>query len=150
MTPEEMAPGFEFRPAWRLADPTLEADVLAFWKRLDLLPADVKPEERVKELVTVVYKDGEVAGVHTAAIGLLPQVRTKLAMVRSAVDPAHRRTRIAWAMTLHGRNQLEAWGREHPEERLGGPGAVIASRQPAERGGEAYWPAHRLTPVRYP
>jgi len=35
--------GFEVRPAWRRDDPEIEADAIAFWRRLDLLPKDVAP-----------------------------------------------------------------------------------------------------------
>ena len=45
MTPEELVPGYELRPAWRLEDPLVEADAIAFWTRLDFLPSGVAPEE---------------------------------------------------------------------------------------------------------
>jgi GNAT superfamily N-acetyltransferase len=123
--PEEYAPGFEFRPAWRLDDAAVEADAIAFWERLDLLPAGVQAAQRVKELVAVAYKDGAVAGVMTVELGILAQVRAKLAMIRSAVDPEHRRANIARALTFYTHECLSRWSAAHPEAKLAGLGAII-------------------------
>lgn len=139
-----MIPGFELRPAWRLDDARIEADAVAFWNRLNILPAGVKAEERAKELIAVAYKGDGIVGVHTATIGRLEQVRTRLAMLRSAVDPDYRRSRLSMALTLYSRALLERWARDNPEERLGGLGAIIESRQLAERGREPYWPQTRF------
>jgi hypothetical protein len=144
MSPEEMIPGFELRPAWRLNDTRIEADAVAFWNRLGILPGGVKPEERARELIAVAYKDGEIVGVHSATIGYLEQVRSRLAMLRSAVDPAHRRSRVSMALTLYSRALLERWARDNPEERLGGLGAIVEGRQLAERGKEPWWPQTRF------
>lgn len=142
--PEEMIPGLELRPAWRLNDTRIEADAIAFWERLHILPADVKPEDRAKELIAVVYKDARVVGVHTATIERVEQVRTRLAMLRSAVEPDYRRTRVSWALTLYSRALLERWSRDNPHERLGGLGAILESAQLAERAREPYWPQTRF------
>jgi hypothetical protein len=145
MTPEEMAPGFEFRPAWRLNDPRIEADAVDFWNRLGILPADVSPEDRAKELTAVAYKDGRIVGVHTARIERLEQVRARLAFIRSAVDPDCRRTRVSFALTLYTRELLHDWSRENPHERLAGLGAIVESEQLAvDRGKEPYWPTTRF------
>ncbi len=142
--PEEMIPGFELRPAWRLDDPQIEADAIAFWERLKLLAPGVAPEQRAKELIAVVYKDDRIVGVHTATIERVEQVRARLAMLRSAVDPNYRRTRISMALTLYSRALLERWSRENPHERLGGLGAILESAQLAERAREPWWPQTRF------
>ena len=144
MTPEEMIPGFELRPAWRLGDARIEADAIAFWTRLGILPAGVAPEQRAKALVAVAYKDDAIVGVHTAVIERVEQVRTRLAMVRSAVDPAHRRTHVSLALTLHSRNLLQVWAREHPEEQLGGLGALVGGPDLAARAEQPFWPQTRF------
>lgn len=144
MTPEELIPGFELRPAWRLGDSRIEADAIAFWRRLAILPPDVAPEQRAKELVAVVYRDDRIVGVHTATIERVEQVRTRLAMIRSAVDPEHRRTHVSMALTLYARALLERWSRAHPQERLGGLGAIVESQQLAERGKQPLWPQTRF------
>jgi hypothetical protein len=43
---------------WRRADAKVAADVVEFWKRLDVLPAGIAPEERAKELCTVARDSG--------------------------------------------------------------------------------------------
>lgn len=143
-SPEELIPGFELRPAWRRDDAQVEADAVAFWKRLDILPADVSPQQRVKELIAVAYKDGQVVGVNTATLERVEQVRARLAMLRGAVDPEHRRTHVAMALTLYSRALLERWSAENPHERLAGLGGIIESEQLAERGKQPYWPQTRF------
>jgi hypothetical protein len=143
-SPEELVPGFELRPAWRLGDMRIEADAIAFWSRLKLLPPNVAPEERAKELIAVVYKDDRIVGVHTATIERVEQVRTRLAMIRSAVDPDYRRTHVSMALTLYSRALLGRWSIEHPQERLGGLGAIVESAQLAERGKQPLWPQTRF------
>lgn len=144
MTPEELVPGYELRPAWRLEDPQIEADAIAFWTRLDILPSGVAPEQRAKELVAAAYKDGELVGVQTAVLERVEQVRTRLAMLRAAVDPAHRRRHVGTALTLTSRALLQAWARGHPGEQLGGLGALVGGEQLAERARQGFWPETRF------
>lgn len=139
-----MIPGYELRPAWRLEDPRIEADAIAFWTRLGILPPGVAPAKRAKELVAVVYKDDAVVGVQTAVIEKVEQVRARLAMIRGAVDPAHRRRHVATALTLYSRALLQAWSREHPDEQLGGLGALVGGEQLAERAKQGFWPQTRF------
>lgn len=143
-SPEAMIPGFELRPAWRLNDPRIEADAVTFWNHLGILPAGVAPEQRAKELIAVVYKDDRIVGVHSASIERVNQVRARLAMLRSAVDPDYRRTHISMALTLYSRTLLERWSSENPHERLAGLGAILESQQLAERGKQPYWPQTRF------
>ena len=140
MTPEELIPGYELRPAWRRDDPRIEADAIAFWGRLGILPPGVAPEQRAKELVAVAYREDEIVGVLTAVIERVEQVRTRLAMIRSAVDPAHRRAHVSLALTLHARALLAAWSRDHPDEKLGGLGALVGGGELAERARQPRWP----------
>lgn len=146
---EEMAPEFEFRDAWRRDDPGIEADAVDFWNRLNILPAGVRPEERAKELVAVAYKDGKIVGVQTAVLGRLEIVRARLGMLRSAVDPDYRRSRVSFALTLFARHLVERWSMAHPEERVAGLGAVIESRDFAGREKEPFWPNTRFGVVGY-
>jgi len=145
LSPEALIPGFELRPAWRLADPQIEADAIAFWERLNILPASASPAQRAKELIAVAYKDDRIVGVHTATLERVEQVRARLAMLRSAVAPDYRRTHISMALTIYSRDLLERWSRDHPHERLGGLGTIVESRQLAERAKQPYWPNTRFT-----
>ena len=140
----EMAPGYDIRPAWRLDDARIEADAIAFWRRLDILPADVRPEERARELGAVAYKDGRIVGVTTAGIARLEQVRARLAMLRGAVDPEHRRTHVGQALALYTRELVERWSMEHPEEKVGGLGAIVESPDLVARQKQPFWPMSRF------
>jgi hypothetical protein len=140
----EMAPGYDIRPAWRLDDARIEADATAFWRRLDILPPDVTPEVRAKELGAVAYKDGRIVGVTTAGIVRLEQVRARLAMLRGAVDPEHRRSYLAQALALYTRELVERWSMAHPEEKVAGLGAIIESPDLVARQKQPFWPMTRL------
>jgi hypothetical protein len=146
---EELAPGYDLRPAWQRDDPDIEADAIAFWNRLGILPPDVTPEARARELTAVAYKDGLVVGVHTVALGRLEIVRARLAMLRTAVDPEHRRSRVSMALTLYTRELLERWSRDHPEQRLAGLGAIIEGPNLFDRAREPFWPTTRFGVVGY-
>lgn len=143
-TPEELIPGFDLRPAWQRGDAQIEADAIAFWDRLKILPPDVEPAQRAKELIAVVYKDDRIVGVQTATIERVEQVRVRLAMLRGAVDPDFRRSHIALALTLHSRALLERWSGDNPHERLAGLGAIVESQQLEERGKQPWWPQTRF------
>jgi len=138
------APDVEFRPAWRLADPRIEADAIAFWNRLANLPKDVKAEERAKELVLAAYQEGRIVGVVTASLGILPQVRARMAMLRGAVDRDLRRSHIGFAMLLGAPRILESWSTEHPHERLAGIGGIIESPELMAAQSQPYWPISRF------
>lgn len=133
LPPEQLAPGFDFRPAWRLGDAAIERDAIDFWTRTGILPAGVTPQQRARELVAVAYREGRMVGVLTAKVGRLDQVRARLAFIRAAVGPEHRRGHISLVLYLYARDLLERWSAEHPEERLAGLGAFVEGRELAER-----------------
>lgn len=142
-------PGIDLRPAWRRADPDIERDAIAFWKRLGILPKGVRPEERAAELVAVAYRDDRLVGVATAAVARIDALRGRFAMLRAAVDTEHRRDRIALDLAILARELIEIWSREHPEERLLGLGALVESPDLLERAKQPYWPQTRFGLVGY-
>lgn len=139
-----MAAGYDLRPAWRLGDSRIEADAIAFWRRLDILPGNVKPEERARELAAAAYKDGRIVGVTTAALARLEQVRARFAMLRGAVDPEHRRSRVGFALAFYTRELIERWSMDNPEERVAGLGAVIESPDLVALQKQPFWPMSRF------
>ena len=141
---DQPATDVDLRPAWRRDDPALEADAIAFWRRLAILPPDVAPEERAKQLVVTAYREGGLVGVSTAILGRIESLRGRFAIIRAATDPAHRRTHVAIALLVATRDLLERWADDHPEERLAGMAGVIENREVAERLKEPYWPVTRL------
>lgn len=142
--PSSKSDDIEIRPAWGLRDPGIEADAIAFWKRLDILPKGVTPEERARELVLAAYQGGRVVGVVTAEVGVLPQVRARLAMIRGAVDPESRRGRVGFAMLFATGRILERWSAAHPHERVAGFGGIVESPELLAAQNQPYWPITRF------
>jgi hypothetical protein len=139
-----VAADVDFRPAWKRSDAKIEADAIAFWDRLDILPEGVSAAQRAKELVLVAYRGDQIVGVVTAELGILPQVRERLAMLRGAVDPEFRRTHVGFAMLLGARKTLESWSSEHPDERLAGLGAIVESPDLLARQAQPFWPLSKF------
>lgn len=138
------ATDIDLRAVWRVTTPAIEADAIAFWQRHGLLAPDVDPAKRAKELAAVAYRDGELVGVMTAALQRVEAVRARLAMIRAAVDPAHRHTHVVMALLLCTRATIERWSYAHAEERVAGLGAIIQSSDLAERQRQPFWPQSRL------
>jgi hypothetical protein len=144
MTPEDCAPGYAFRPAWQGSDPAVTADAIAFWQRLGILPTGTSPQERAADLAAAAYRDGQLAGVLTAQVMRVKQVRSELAMIRVAVDPAHRRAHVARALTLFSRDLLHRWAAANPAAKLAGLGAIVEGQEMTEYGKRPYWPETRF------
>lgn len=110
-----------FRPAWHLADPVIERDAEAFWRRENLLAADMPLQERMSELCMAGYDDeGALIAVSTAKIEYVGFLGCKLALFRCAVASDKRRSRLATVIMAHSREHLEQWSLAHPEEAVMG------------------------------
>ena len=141
--------GFDVRPAWRRDDPAIEADAIEFWTRNGLLPEDVDPRERARELIAASYKDGRLAAVATATLGRIDFLRANFAIIRGATAPEFRRSHAQLSLSVPSREALEAWARQHPEERCAG-GIVFVDR--SEWGDFCrlpVWPESELEVVGY-
>lgn len=90
-----------------------------------------------------------MVGVATATLARLEIVRARLAMIRTAVDPEHRRSRAALALAVFTRELIERWSAEHPEEKVAGLGAIIESPDLLARQKEPFWPTTRFGLVGY-
>jgi hypothetical protein len=143
------ASSVEIRPAWRREDPELERDVIAFWRQLEILPPGVAPEARAKELCCLGYVGGEVVAVSTAVIEVLPFLRARFALLRIAVNPAHRRRHLAVEIAKASRNVLEQWSLEAPQEKVQGMAAVIQAATLDELKRLPQWPRSGLNLVGY-
>ncbi len=119
----------ELKPAWRLGDPKIGQDVVAFWKKHNLMPQGASGEGRLSELVAVGYDGEELVAIATAFIVHVDFVNCKLAMFRCAVSPEKRRSRISTVITTYARELLEKWSLEHPEEAVMGMGSVTQARE---------------------
>jgi hypothetical protein len=144
-----VVPHVEIRPGWRHEDPELERDVVAFWRRLGILPPDVVPEARAKELCCLTYLDGQVAAVSTATLEVLPFLKARFAMMRIAVDPAHRRRHLGESILLSSRGLLERWSLATPQENVKGVAAVVQAANIEELKRLPVWPKTGLNLVGY-
>jgi GNAT superfamily N-acetyltransferase len=117
---DEMAGGFEVRIGWRRDDAEIEADAIAFWNRTGILPPDVRPEDRAKEVLAAVYEDGRMIALATAHIEWIAELRARFVLVRAATDPEHRRRGAMRALGLPVRQTLERWAFDHQEEKVAG------------------------------
>lgn len=141
--------GVEWRVAWRKDDPALEADAIALWRRLDVLPPDVDPTDRAKELCVLAYVGGAVAAVSTAVIRELPFLRNRFAMFRCAVAPEFRRHSLGRIISREAREAVEAWSLENPEEAVMGLATVVQSTDIQAQSRAAVWRSSGLTLVGY-
>lgn len=132
--------GVALRPAWRRGDARIEADAVAFWKRLGILAPGISPDARARQLVVVAYRGAEIVAVITAELDRIDQVRARLAVIRGAVDPAERRGHIAIAMLLEARRILELWSAENPDEWLAGLAAAIEAPELVALEKNPFWP----------
>ena len=146
----ELSPsGHELRFVWRQRDSEVERDAIHFWRRLNILPPDVTPEERAKELIAAAYKDGRLVGVTTGVPQRLDFLRAEFVMIRGAVDPDHRRGHAGIELALFLRRQMERWAADHPQERIGGLAAIIESPELIERQRQPHWPQTGFSLVGY-
>src|SRR5687768_15925131 len=109
---------FDIRPAWRLGDAGIERDAIAFWARTDLLPSEVAPEERARELVAVAYSGDRVIGATTATLNHYGPLRARFAFLRGAVYPVFRRRQVGRTLLQFSRPLLEQWSAENPDEKV--------------------------------
>jgi hypothetical protein len=109
------------------ADAKVAADVVAFWKRLNVLPPGIAPEERAKELCAAAYLRGELIGVSTMVLDILPQLKARFGFFRCLVAPEHRQQGLARVLAVHSRNLLADWSKRHPEEKVLGMAAIVES-----------------------
>jgi hypothetical protein len=136
-------PDLEIVSAWRLDNQNIEREAIQFWNSLKILPPGVDPAARAKELVAVAHLNNELAGVATAAIEDVPLVRSRFAMFRCSVAPAHRRSRVGAELMVASKRILEQWSLEHPDEGVKGMGIVLEAQ--IDRANEPVWPRSGLT-----
>jgi hypothetical protein len=123
-----MSDNFVFRDVWQQSDARAEADVIALWQRLDILPAGVNPQSRAKELCVAAYDGDRLAAVTTATVDTLQVVRTRMLFLRALVAPEYRSKKVVVPLTLETHEALSRYALAHPDQRLGGTVAVVTSR----------------------
>jgi hypothetical protein len=122
-----MSDNFVFRDVWQQNDAKAEADVVALWQRLNILPAGVSPQARAKELCVAAYDGDQLAAVTTATIDTLQVVRTKMVFLRALVAPEYRSRKVVVPLTLETHEALSRYALAHPDQKLGGTVAIVTS-----------------------
>jgi hypothetical protein len=141
--------GVEWRSGWLAADPAIEADAKALWRRLSLLPAGVDPDLRAGEIVSAAYVDGALAAVSTAFVREIDFLRARFAMFRCVVAPEFRRHSVARKIAGHSREVLEQWSYDHQGEGVLGMATVVQSEDLVGKPRRAIWRTSGLALVGY-
>jgi len=134
---------FDFRPAWRKADPQIENDAREFWRAMRLI-APPEIERRIPELVAAAYENGRLVAVSTAEFSMLPQLRARFAMYRCLVSPEYRRHHLSYRISGYSREVLEQWSLQNPHEKVVGMAAIIQAREYKFKQREPLWPEYGL------
>lgn len=129
--------GFDIRIAWQRNDSRIEADAIAMWTRLGILPPEVKPEARAKQLAAAAYSDGRIAAVATGVAEHIDFLRARFLVVRTMTVPEFRRTHAQLALALPTMKMFEEWAKANPEEKIAG---LIAFVEPGAWGQAARMP----------
>jgi hypothetical protein len=122
-----MSDEFEFRDVWRKNDGKAEADIVALWQRLNILPAGVNPLARAKELCVAAYDGDRLAAVTTATIDTLQVVRTRMVFLRALVAPEYRAKKVVVPLTLETHEVLSRYALAYPDQKHGGTVAIVTS-----------------------
>ncbi|MDO8290103.1 MAG: hypothetical protein Q7T44_12870 [Parvibaculum sp.] len=114
--------------AWKRGDAALEGDAMAMWREMGVMPAGVRPEERLKELVVLAYKGARLVGITSAEVRPYAPLRQRFAFMRMLMRPEAQAAGLAVPLTVHLRETLRQWSFDHPQELLAGYGAVVTDK----------------------
>lgn len=118
----------EYVVGWQKSDPKLEADAKAVWASHGLLPVDITPEERAKEIGAIAYIDGQVVGISTLMLHpYKPLKGRRFGFLRVFTLPEFEQQSVAIGLAIHCRDALEQWSRDNPQEKVFGMAAIYQS-----------------------
>ena len=133
----------EFITIWE--NPAYYPEVIQFWKELNVLPSEVKDEDRAKELVLLARENGKVIGVTTAFRSKIPFLNQNYFYTfRVLIHPQHRKPGLASKLTVITRDFLESLYHRKETDCIG----IIAFTDKEEYKTvrtEAVWRASNLT-----
>ena len=136
-------PQIAYATAWDRDDSTHAANAKAFWTGLGLLkPAAA--EERVKELCSLAYANGQLVGVTTVVLDFHPPLNSRFAFYRCAVAPDFRRHYLATLLTRHTLTTMEAWSLENPQEEVQGIAAILQARELGSKAVHPQWADYNI------
>ncbi|MEP6483740.1 MAG: hypothetical protein ABJB01_04770 [Rudaea sp.] len=105
-------PRFKLVTHWQEPAGDIDTAVLAFWQREGALSADIKADERLRQVILhAETADGEVAGVCTAITMTLPRLGQPMYYYRCFIGKQWRKTRLVNTLLLGACEVLEAYAR---------------------------------------
>ena len=113
-----------YKVVWRCADAAMERDVLAFWRENQLLRDDADAAKRLRDICVVACEDERVVGLFSAEVRFFEPVRAKIAMLKIAVAPSHRKSKVSSYLSLFGSDVIEVWASDNPDEKVMGIGSI--------------------------
>ena len=133
------------KACWKSSDATIQRDVLKFWREENLIPEIADAARRLKNICVVAYDDTRIVAALEARVRHLEIVRATIAMLALAVKADHRTQTLVNDIILLGRDLLEQWSAENPQEKVMGIGRIVPSRAADERMRNPIWEPSKLT-----
>jgi len=107
---------FETTNVWRQSTPELQAELVDFWTRHGAIADPARAALRAKQAVLVARDaDGQLVGVGTALLRIIPRLRQPTYYYRQFFAPEHRGNKGAVPFFQQAVGILEAGNAEKPE-----------------------------------
>jgi hypothetical protein len=135
----------ELKACWKSADATIQRDVLKFWREENLIPEIADAARRLKNICVVAYDHTRIVAVLEARVRRLEVVRSTIAMLALAAKSEVRTEKLVNDIIVLGRDLLENWSLENPQEEVMGIGRIVPSRNADERKRIPIWEPSKLT-----
>ena len=135
---------------WKHVDELLAAEVIALWERSQALPEPAQAARRARQAVCVARNSrGELCGVGTAVVRVLPQIRQPLYYYRQFFAPEVRGQQQAVPFLNHARDVLEAYNASLPVPESLGVLLELENQELVGRYPRAHEPAADSTFIGY-
>jgi hypothetical protein len=141
--------GFDVRIAWGRNDPAIEADAIALWTRLGILPSDTTPEARAKQIVAAAYSGDRLAAIATAVPEQIGFLRARMLVVRGMTAPEFRRSHAQVILAGPSISALTDWAKANPGEKVAGLIGYVAPGAWGEMTRMPVGPYYKWTLVAY-
>lgn len=92
---------YVFQNVWKDKSPEIKAQIIAYWTALNALPQKEKAEERVEQVVFVIFDEQkQITGVSTVYSALVPTLGFHMLHFRCLIHPDHRQNSLARGIVL--------------------------------------------------
>jgi hypothetical protein len=138
---------FNFVAHWQNESADNDAKVVEFWKSEGALAGDIKPDERLRQVILhAETADGEICAVSTAVPMTLPRLGQPMYYFRCFVGKKWRKTRLVFRVLNRSSEVLEAYARDNKYPCIG----VLLELENARFGEtlqQPYWASTKFTYV---